>query len=177
MTSAPAPSGPVNKSFDPRVVWMAGGLVAGLALSHLWPAAPALAVATDSSDRMAICTVEVGQGNPEAVFVLDSLTGRLQGAMLNAQNAVFTNYFARQIAGDFRVDASAKPQYVMIPGRAELNSGQGVQVATGVIYVAELTTGRVIAYRFPFRTTREVLAPAPLDPFAFFPFREATTDN
>ena len=161
-----------------RLVWMVVGLMAGLCLAYIWPHEVAHAVATDRDDRFAVCTVDVGFGNAEAVFVLDFLTGRLQGAMLNQQTGGFTNFWARNVAADFQVqaDAAAKAKYVIIPGRADLNSGRGVTTASGVIYIGELTSGKVGAYRFPFKTSKQVLPVMSLEPFAYFPFREETRD-
>ena len=79
-------------SNERRLVWMGMGLMAGLCLAYIWPHEMAHAVATDRDDRFAMCTVDVGFGNADAVFVLDFLTGRLQGAMLNQQTASFTNF-------------------------------------------------------------------------------------
>jgi hypothetical protein len=167
------------RSNERRLVWMGMGLVAGLCLAYFWPHETAQAVATDRDDRFAVCTVDVGFGNPEAVFVLDFLTGRLSGAMLNQQTAQFTNFWFRQIAADFQVqaDAAAKAKYVIIPGRADLTSGRGVTTATGVLYIGELTSGKVGVYRFTFRTSKTALPVQTLEPFAYFPFREETRDN
>lgn len=163
---------------DQRLAWLVCGFLAGLCVAYIWPHEQAYAVATDRDQRFAISTVEVGIGNPEAIFVLDFLTGRLHGAMLNPQSGVFTNFWFRSIAADFQVAGEgAKAQYAMIPGVGDLNSGRGVQIARGVLYVAELTTGKVVAYRFPFRVSRTPLPEVgTLDPFAFFPFREATQE-
>ena len=87
-------------SNERRLVWMGMGLMAGLCLAYCWPHEVAHAVAADRDDRFAMATVETGFGNPEAIFVLDFLTGRLQGAMLNQQTATFTNFWARNIAAD-----------------------------------------------------------------------------
>lgn len=162
-----------GQNADRRTGWLLAGLVGGIALSYLWPAEHVQAVATDREERFAIATTDTGLGAPESVFVLDFLTGRLVGATLNQQTAQFTNFYARNIAADFQADASAKPKFVMIPGRADLNSRSGATTSAGVLYIGELTTGKVIAYRFPFRNSPKPLPIQPLEAFAFFPFREA----
>lgn len=161
-----------------RLAWMAMGLMAGLCLAYIWPHEMAHAVAADRDDRFAMCTVDVGFGNPEAIFVLDFLTGRLQGAMLNQQSATFTNFWARNIAADFQVqaDAAAKAKYVFVPGRGDLNNKGGATTAAGVLYIGELTSGKVGCYRFSFKTSTKVLPIQTLDPFAYFPFREETRE-
>ena len=167
-----------SRTSERRLAWMGMGLVAGLCLAYFWPHEMAHAVATDRSDRFAVCTIDVGFANPEAVFVLDFLTGRLQGAMLNQQTAMFTNFWARNIAADFQVksDSGAKAKYVIIPGRADLTSQGGITTATGVLYIGELTSGKVGVYRFPFRTSKQPLPVQPIEPFDYFPFREETRE-
>lgn len=152
---------------------MLTGFLAGLGLASFWPAEHVHAVATDRADRFAIATVEVGPASPEAVFVLDFLTGRLTGALLNQQSATFTNFYVRNVAADFGIDQNAKPRYAMIPGQGNLTSGRGITTATGVLYIGELNSGKVAAYRFPYRISRTPIPDAiPLDLFAFFPFRD-----
>lgn len=163
-----------------RLVWMGLGLVAGLCLAYCWPHETAHAVATDRDDRFAVCTVETQTsfGQPEAVFVLDFLTGRLTGGMLNQQTASFTNFWYRSVAADFglKPSAAAKAKYCIIPGNAYLTSGGGATVSTGVVYVGELTSGKVICYTFAIRNSKVALPPAQLEPVAFFPFREAVVE-
>lgn len=164
-----------------RLVWMGLGLVAGLCLAYCWPHETAQAVATDREDRFAVCTVETQTqfGQPEAVFVMDFLTGRLTGAMLNQQSYAFTNFWFRNVAADFnlKANAAAKAKYCVIPGNAYLTSANGATTSTGVIYVGELTSGKVVAYSFQVRNSKTPLPVMPMEPVAFFPFREATLDN
>lgn len=168
-------------SNERRLVWMGMGLMAGLCLAYIWPHEVAHAVAADRDDRFAMCTVSTALGelgNPEAIFVLDFLTGKLQGAMLNQQSGTFTNFWARNIAADFQTqaDAAAKAKYVFLPGLANLNNKGGTTTASGVMYIGELTSGKVGAYRFNFRTSTKVLPVWPIEPFAYFPFREETRE-
>lgn len=162
-----------------RSLYLMVGLLGGLCLASFWPQETLQAVATDRDDRFAITTVDVGYAQPEAVFVLDFLTGRLTGGLLNQQSANFTNFYFRNIAADFQIDAEAatKAKYVMIPGRSEIPSGRGTTMAVGTIYIAEMTSGKVVAYSFPFKTSRQPLPPVQIEPFAFFPFREAAMEN
>lgn len=164
---------------DHRWAWLLAGLVAGVMLSYLWPYEAAYAVATDREERFAIATTETGPGLAESVFVLDFLTGRLYGATLNQQTnpPLFTNFYARNLAADFQVDGSSKPKFVMIPGRSDaVASGRGATMSTGVLYVGELNSGKVVCYRFPHRISRTPLPVVPLEPVAFFSFREAAVE-
>jgi hypothetical protein len=156
-----------------RAVWFVLGALAGLGLASFWPAEPVHAIATDRSDRFALSTVEVGPTSPEAVFVLDFLTGRLTGALLNAQSGIFTNFYFRNIAADFDVGRDAKAKYAIMSGLGNMTSGAGLSTSQGIIYIGELNSGKVAAYRFPYRVSQTpILEPMPLELFAFFPFRE-----
>lgn len=161
---------------DRRMVWLLAGVLVGLGLAQFWPAEELHALATDRSDRFAITAVNVGPGFPDAVFVLDFLTGRLTGALLNAQSGLFTNFYFRNIAQDFIVDPNAKAKYAMIPGVGVFNAAAAgnAQSSLGVLYIGELTSGKVIAYRFNYRNSaepiNEIITPIPI---ASYPFREA----
>jgi hypothetical protein len=156
---------------DRRMVWLLAGVLAGLALAQFWPQEELHAMATDRSEKFAVTTVDVGPGMPEAVFVLDFLTGRLTGALMNSQSGRFTNFYYRNIAGDFSAGKAAK--YALIPGTGIFTSGQGATSATGVLYIGELTTGKLAAYRFVYRNTPDPIPqPLPLEIADFYPFRE-----
>lgn len=163
-------------SQDRRTVWLLAGLAAGVALSYLWPVETAQAVATDREERFAIMTCDTGLGQPESVFVLDFLTGRLAGATLNQQTGTFTNFFYRVVAGDFGLDPTNKPKYVIMAGRADLTSGRGASTGASVLYIGELISGKVIAYRYPVRISRTPLPPVAIEPLDQFTFREAITE-
>lgn len=159
---------------DRRMVWLLSGLLAGLGLASFWPTEHVHAIATDSTDRFAVTTVEVGPGFPEAIFVLDFSTGRLTGGLLNPQAGQFTNFYFRDIAADFQITQRTKPKYAMITGNGAAVSGQSTSFSMGLLYIAELMTGKVAAYRFPYRITREQLEePLPVDLFAYYSFRDA----
>lgn len=161
---------------DRRTWWLLAGVVIGAGLSSLWPVENLQAVATDREERFAIVTCETGLAQPESVFVLDFLTGRLAGGTLNQQTGTFTNFFFRMIASDFALDSTNKPKYVIIPGRADLTSQRGATNASSCLYVGELNSGKVIAYRFPIRVSRSPLPPVPLEPLDQFIFREAIAE-
>ena len=164
-----------TRTNDRRLVWLLFGVVAGLCLAYFWPHEPAYAIATDRDAQFALCTVEVGPGSPDAVFVLDFLTGRLQGALLNAQAGKFTNFWYANVAEDFKIGNGRKSKYTIIPGSGFLNAnngGGGQSIATGIIYVAEQTSGKVGCYRFQYRNQIEPTRPMELEQVSWFPFRE-----
>ena len=156
-----------------RAVWFVLGTLAGLGLSAFWPVEHVHALATDRSDRFSVTTVTVGPTSPDAVFVLDFLTGRLTGALINQQSGVFTNFYFRNLAADFGVPRDAKPRYAIMTGLGNMTSGSGLSTAQGIIYIGELNSGKLAAYRFPYRISRvPILEPLPVELIAFFPFRD-----
>lgn len=156
-------------------VWLITGLVAGISIASMWPHEPLSAATADRNDKFALITCPVTVDS-EAVFVLDFLTGRLTGALMNRTRtgAGFLNFYYRNLAEDFKVGASGEPYYAIATGRAEIPSRGGAQWGTNVLFVAELTSGKVGGYAIPFQITQVPKPPVPLFPVDSFPFREAT---
>src|SRR5262245_62760159 len=100
-----------------RAVWLACGLVAGLAISYFWPHEPAYATTADRDTQFSMVTCQVGvnaggiQDAMDAVFILDFLTGQLKGAAMNRQVGQFSSFYFRDLAKDFEVDGNADPHY------------------------------------------------------------------
>jgi hypothetical protein len=154
------------------MTWLAVGVAAGLCISYFWPHEPALAVTTDRDSKFAMATIALTPiDTVEGIFVLDFLTGQLTGAVLNNKMGKFMTQYSRNIAVDFQVDPKAEPHYAIVSGLANLPSGRGVNPATGVIYIGELTSGKVICYSFPVRVATQPQV-SPLTPIDFFQFRE-----
>src|SRR5690606_28056062 len=85
-----------------------------------------------------------------AVFILDALSGDVMGWVLNPTTGTFTAGFKYNVIRDLGVDASKGPKYVMVTGTQNFRRGAGgVQMGSSVLYVAELTTGKMIALGFP----------------------------
>jgi hypothetical protein len=156
-----------------RATWLVVGTLAGICMTSFWPSAPLSAVSTDRTEKFAMTTTPV-ENDLEAVFTLDFLTGRLTGAVLSNQGTGFAAYYFRNIAADFNVNPESKPSYAITAGRASLQQRGRAQWGASVIYVAELSSGRVAAYRIPYVTmNRKVPAPIELVPLDTFPFRGA----
>ena len=145
----------------------------GLGIAAVWPHRPLTAATSDRNDKFGMCTVYVSEGL-EAVFVLDFLTGRLTGACLGKQGNGFVQFFAADVGADLQVKG-AKPAYAMVPGLAQIRAAPGTQPAASVIYVSEMTTGKVGCYAIPFRlpNTKNPV-PAKLAPLDVYTFRDAT---
>lgn len=142
----------------------------GLGVAALWPHRPLNAATSDRNDKFGMCTVIVAE-NLEAVFVLDFLTGRLTGACLGKQGQGFVQFFAANVSADLQVPNGGKPAYAMTPGLAQIRAKPGSQAAASVIYVAEMSTGKVGCYAIPFLLpnvkSREIAKLAPLDVYTF----------
>ena len=156
-------------------LWMMTGLVAGLCIATVWPHEPLSAETTDRNEKFGLITAPVTV-DAEAVFVIDYLTGRLTGALLQRtrQGTSFVNFYYRNLAEDFKVGASGQPYYAVSTGFAEIPNSGGQQWGRSALYVAELTSGKVGAYAIPFQITQTARPPVPVVPIASFPFREAT---
>lgn len=156
-------------------VWLTTGLVAGICIASIWPHEPLSAATADRNEKFGLITAPVTVGS-EAVFVIDYLTGRLTGAMLQRtrQGTAFVNFYYRNLAEDFKVGASGEPYYAISSGFAEIPNTGGSQWGRSALYVAELTSGKVGAYAIPYQITQRSLPPQPLTPIGSFPFREAT---
>ncbi len=140
--------------YDGRAAWLAAGVLFGLGLSVYWPHEEAQATAVDRSQKIVLTSVNTGDSTSDAVFVLDLVTGRLLGAGYTTQAGGFTQTWARNLAADFKVGDNA--EYVMVPGRFVIQqAGAGGDIpANGGVYVAELNTGWVHMYGFPYQESR-----------------------
>lgn len=107
------------------------------------------ATATHGESNFAIATGPA-DGEIEAFYFLDFLTGDLRAAVVNRRNAGFAAFFERNIQQDFG-GVSKNPKYLMVTGLANLPRGSGPsQLGNSLIYVAEASSGQVCAYALPF---------------------------
>lgn len=157
-----------SRLLDNRFALLACGLVMGLGVSFYWPHEP-LKANTTSLEKFSLCTTPTIVNQSDAVFVLDSVTGRLVGAAHNVQTGTFTQVWARSVAADFGVVENA--QYLMAPGFLRTQGSTGGTPGQSGIYVAELTTGKVGLYGFLLNNRNQVAA-SELVPIANFSFRE-----
>lgn len=133
--------------------WLVVGVMAGIAMSYIWPSEPTMAASTDRDNggKFAVVTCTTQAGQSEGIFILDFLTSRLYGAALNGQTGKFTQFYRRNLAGDFNIPEGSKPSYVMCEGYVNLSMrGGGARPAQGGLYVGELNSGRMILYAFPY---------------------------
>ncbi|MEN6405729.1 MAG: hypothetical protein ABFC77_04575 [Thermoguttaceae bacterium] len=126
------------------------GLVLGLALSGFWPQTPLHAVATDRSDSYAMATGPL-DNEVEAVYFLDFLTGDLKVVVLGRQTTMWAGFFETNVSTALNVDPQKNPKYMMVTGVTNLRraGGSRQQPSSSMCYVAEVTSGKVVAYAVP----------------------------
>ena len=125
------------------------GLIGGVALCQFWPRTefeiPIRAMATDRIDTFGMATGALDT-ELEAVYFLDFLTGQLTAVVVGKQGGIFGTLQA-DAARDLQVDPQKNPKFMMVTGFANLRrSGSRLQWGTALCYVAEVTTGQVVAY-------------------------------
>ena len=163
----------VSLRLHERWAWLCLGLLAGISIASIWPHEPVAASSADRNQKFAMITTPCGAGN-EAVFVLDFLTGRLTGACVGrtkSGSTDFINFYARNVAEDFKVAGGNEPYYAISGGLAEIQGRGGAQWGGSAVYVAELNSGGVIAYAMPYRVSQTPLPAVPLVILGQFPFR------
>src|SRR5262245_18128201 len=111
---------------NPRMAWLIAALLAIPGAASFWPHEPVYASTADRDQQFLIITVPVGAAaaginDPiEGVFILDFLTGRLQGAVLNRQTGKYASRYQRELSRDFGVDPAAQPHYAVASGYSQL---------------------------------------------------------
>lgn len=166
---------------DSRLVWLVGGLLAGLGVAYFWPHEPAYATTADRDSNFALITVPVGTSaagitDPiDGVFILDFLTGQLKGAVINRQVGKFSSFYYRNLAKDFKIDPQATPHYAIASGYAQVTNQRAVTFASGTLYIAELTSGYLAAYTFPWtEAPHQAPVTSELAYLDSFPWRQPT---
>jgi hypothetical protein len=125
------------------------GLAIGLIMGGLWPHTSLHAVATDRADTYAVATGPVDD-EVEAIYFLDFLTGDLRAMVIGRQAGGFCGYYTFNVASHLGIDPAKNPRYMMVTGVSNLRrGGSRSQLSRAVVYVAEVTSGKVGAYAIP----------------------------
>jgi hypothetical protein len=106
----------------------------------------------DRSGDLVMATGTVSEGL-DGVFFLDSLTGDLKGTVINpmVQPATVGITYSRNVVADLQIDVAKAPKFVMVTGQLPLRPlGGNNQFADSVIYVAEVTSGKMACYGMQF---------------------------
>jgi hypothetical protein len=129
-------------------------LLIGIVLGGFLPHIPLHAVATDRAETYLIATGLLDT-DVEAVYFLDCLTGDLFAAVPGKTSGGFTGMYRYNVLKDLQIDLAKNPHFLMVTGLADLRSttsrGYG---GASVVYVAETTTGKVVAYAIPWDRSR-----------------------
>jgi hypothetical protein len=151
----------------------AAGAISMAAVAYLIPQKSAQAPVVSENDKFSMITVPILEtGNIDGVFVLNHLTGVLAGGVLNEQTSTFTHRYVHNVAADFQ-SAAKSPKYAIVTGPVNLRGSGNAQPAYGVIYIAELSSGAVIAYAIPRPSNQNARQELPLARLDFFQFAEA----
>jgi hypothetical protein len=142
----------------------------------MFPHTPIHAVATDRTESFLVATGMV-DSDIEALYLLDCLTGDLRAAVMGkgggAFSAIFT-YPGAKLLQDFGLDPSKNPKFLMVTGLVDMRSGSQSNFGASVVYIVELTTGKIAAYTIPWSrsvwNTRKFV-PGVLVPVGMLPFR------
>lgn len=136
--------------FSPGFFGWFAGLATGGLLAWLAPHAPLHATATDRVESYAVATGFCDE-SIEAVYFLDFLSGDLRAAVLSKQTGKFNAFFARDIRADLGIESGRNPRYLLTTGTADLRrtGGKGLSPSRSIVYVAEVTSGKVAAYSIP----------------------------
>jgi hypothetical protein len=103
------------------------------------------ATATSSASTFAIATGLISD-ETEGIFFLDFLTGDLQCAVLY-KNGLWGARFVANVFQDLDVNATKKPNFLMVTGTWEgLRGVGGGQPGRSVVYVVDSTTGSFAVY-------------------------------
>jgi hypothetical protein len=117
----------------------------------LLPTTNLQASATHSAGSMAIATGPIDD-EVEGLYTLDFLTGELQCVVISprAKGAnMLTARFVANPAKDLGIDASKKPNFLMVTGAFKGNvGGGGAKPAQSVVYVVDTNTGKFVGYGF-----------------------------
>jgi hypothetical protein len=114
----------------------------------------------------------VSLARAEGIFVINFVTGRLEGRVLNPSIGKFTHSYFRNLAADFNIAGKGVQQYTIVAGEAALPAVGPASMAQGVIYVAEMRSGQVVCYAFPFNEANVMVPPVELTPLDRFFFAQ-----
>jgi hypothetical protein len=134
------------------------------------------ATASFGHESLIMATGEVDSGL-EAIYILDGLTGELNGGVINNNSRKFTiRYTYSKVLQDLGADTVKNPKFLMVTGELPLTQGRGTRMSRCALYIAELNSGYVVAYGAPWDATRYAsmqTTSVPLVPLDRFKFRDA----
>ncbi len=130
--------------------WRRGVLVALVAVgASFGGASSAMATGTDKTENLILAT-GVLDGQNEIVVCLDIVSGTLKGFVINTNTRkFFAQYTAPSVATDLNVAKGRNPKYSLVTGISTFRPTGAGKLGQCVIYVAEETSGNMVAYGVP----------------------------
>ncbi len=102
----------------------------------------------------------------EALFYLDSQSGRLSAGVLSRSEPSFVKLYTRQIKTDLakstaqlKIPMPADPRFIMVSGENDtkkFGAGEMNNLARSFVYIAEINTGIVLVYVLPSQGDRDL---------------------
>ena len=139
------------------------GVMVAWGFAERGPQIPLYASATQGVENFAVATGMIHNG-VEGLYFLDFTTGDLKAAVVNPKNGLFNSVFSHNILADF--GPIKNPKFLIVTGEANMPRGRAAfQYAQSIIYVAEVTTGQVIAYSVPWNSARQAAQQPQQGPF------------
>jgi hypothetical protein len=136
-----------------RLAWVLCGALAIFSILMSLPAGQLGANTGDRSSEFSMVTVPINGPEPggiaatDGVFILDLRTGMLKGGVLSRNTGRFESLYVRDVRADLTAPGDDPPRFCMVSGSAQLPKNNDGRVnATGVIYIGELSSGKVMAY-------------------------------
>ena len=128
---------------------LAGVMLTAAALAWVDGERPLEAVASSGSDTMAIATGPIAEG-VEGLFILDFITSELTCQALHPRTGQLGGVYRRNVAQDLGAAQGKAPEYLLVTGFFSVRQNVGnVKPAESLVYVADVNTGRYMAYMLP----------------------------
>ena len=126
-------------------------------------ALPVFAASSSESDGVVLATGAFGS-NAEAMYYLDSQSGRLSAALLSRSAPEFQKTFVRNVKNDLVLAANetgvpvpTTPKFLMTTGETDVrNVGARGALSNAFVYVAEINSGLVLVYALPGANERDL---------------------
>ena len=155
------------KYYRPAIaLFLAAGLfLAGYALRR--PAPAGLSATASSESGGAVLATGYFNSNVEALYYLDSQSGRLSAALMARSDPEFVKTYTRNIKADLadslrlfpNIPVPPRPNFIMVSGESDarnVGAGDTNNLAKSFIYVAETQTGLVLVYVLPQEGDRDL---------------------
>ncbi len=147
------------------VILAAAALLFGYALHR--PAPSGILATASSESSGAVLSTGYFNNNVEALYYLDSQSGRLSAALMARSDPVFVKTYTRNIKADLldslrlfpNIAPPQRPNFIMVTGDSDarnVGAGETGNLSKSFVYVAETQTGLVLVYILPQEGDRDL---------------------